>query len=78
MSNVPLSISLLDGFFLGIRLSTRSSMQKMIHHSDFYGKKIVSVLLQPLVNCRQQGNALIEKLLVRRSSTIQKTSIPNG
>jgi len=50
----------------------------MIHHSDFYGKKIVSVLLQLLVDWRQQGNTLIEKLPVRRLSTIQKNRIPNG
>ena len=35
----------------------------MIYHSNFYGKKLVGVLLQPLVNWRLQAESLTEVLL---------------
>jgi hypothetical protein len=49
-------------------------MEGVVYHSDFYGKKLVRVVLQPLVNWRQQAKAHIERFkLINVLGKWQKT-----
>ena len=42
----------------------------MIFHSDFYGKKLVRVLLQPLVNCDYRPSHSLKVLLALNSEYV--------